>query len=140
MFFTSKKTNAVSDEQAMQDVMLLLDDWHAPEPSPWFDARMMARFREEQQRGPESLFARLRDRWILDQPSVMKPLMVASMALLLAVGGGSYYQLEHMHAAQPASATVQDLQILDNNATAIQQMDQLLDDNDNNTSDASPQS
>lgn len=135
MVFTSKKTNEVSDEQAMQQMMLLLDEWKAPEPSPWFDARMMARFREEQQRAPESLFERLRDRWLFNQQAVMKPLMAGAMALLLVAGGGSYWQLTHLHTAQPAavSATVQDLQILDNNAQAIQQMDQLLDDNDDDT-------
>ncbi len=139
MFFTAKKTTEVSDEQAMQQVMLLLDEWKAPEPSPWFDARMMARFREEQARAPEGLFGRLRDRWLFTQPAMMKPVMVSTLALLLTAGGGTYWQMSHMRTAPPAgiSATVEDLQILDNNAQAIQQMDQLLDDNDN---DASPQS
>jgi hypothetical protein len=131
--FSSKKTTDVSDEQAMQEMMLLLDEWKAPEPSPWFDARMMARFREEQQSAPEGLFARLRDRWLFGNSNVMKPLMATSMAVLLLAGGGSYWELQRLAIApQPAavSATVQDLQLLDNNAQALQQMDQLLDDND----------
>ena len=37
----------------MREMMLLLDDWKAPDPSPWFDGRMMARFREEQARAPD---------------------------------------------------------------------------------------
>jgi hypothetical protein len=140
--FSEKKTTGVSDEQAMAEMMALLDDWKAPEPSPWFEARMMARFREEQQRAPEGLFARLRDRWLFGNTAVMKPMMAGAMAVLLVAGGGSYWELTQTGSAahKPAtvSATVQDLQILDNNAQAIQQMDQLLDDNDSGTD--SPQS
>ena len=136
MFFTAKKTSEVTDEQAMQQMMLLLEDWKAPEPSPWFDARMMARFREEQTRAPEGLFARLRDRFLFTHQSAMKPLMVGAMALLVMAGGGSYWQMTHLHASQqPAmSATVQDLQVLDSNEQTIQQMDQLLDDDDTSPS------
>ncbi len=138
MFFFSKKAPEVSDEQAMQQMMLLLDEWKAPEPSPWFDARMMARFREEQQRSPEGLFARVRDRWLFNRQATMKPLMVGAMALLVMAGGGSYWQLSHLHAAHQAivSATVQDLQVLDSNDQTLQQMDQLLDEDD----DTIPQS
>ena len=140
MFSLGKKTNAVSDEQAMQEMMQLLDDWEAPEVSPWFDARMAARFREEQARAPESLLGRLRDSWLFNNHAVAKPLMAGAMAVLLIAGGGGYWQATHMPTdARPAgvSATLQDLQILDNNAQAIQQMDQLLDDSD---ADVSPQS
>lgn len=127
----SAKKNSVSDEQAMKEMMALLDDWKAPEPSPWFDGKMMARFREETQRPPESLFARLRDRWLFGNSNFMKPVMVGSLALLLVGVGGGYLEMTHLSAPQhPASisATVQDLQILDNNDQAIQGMSQLLDD------------
>ncbi len=133
---TAGKNTKVSDEQAMHDVMAMLGDWKAPEPSAWFDARMMARFREEQTREPEGFFARLRDRWLFNSTATMKPLMVGSLAVaMVAVGGGSYLQVAHPNPAQPAtvSATVQDLQILDNNDQAIQQMDQLLDDDNDAT-------
>lgn len=130
MFSNPKKESPVSDEQAMQQMMALLDDWKAPEPSPWFDSRMTARFREEQARPPEGLFARLRDQWLFTKQAVMKPVMVGAMALLVMAGGGSYWQLTHLHAAKAPviSATVQDLQVLDNNDQAIQEMDQLFDD------------
>ncbi|SDF42064.1 hypothetical protein [Terriglobus roseus] len=127
----SAKKNSVSDEQAMKEMMALLDDWHAPEPSPWFDGKMMARFREETQRPPESLFARLRDRWLFGNGNFMKPVMVGSLALLLVGVGGGYLEMTHLSTPdRPASvsATVQDLQILDNNDQAIQGMSQLLDD------------
>jgi len=127
----SAKKNSVSDEQAMKEMMALLDDWKAPEPSPWFDGKMMARFREETQRPPESLFARLRDRWLFGNSNFMKPVMVGSLALLLVGVGGGYLEMTHLSTPdRPASisATVQDLQILDNNDQAIQSMSQLLDD------------
>lgn len=139
MFFDSKKPSQVSDEQAMQQMMVLLDEWKVPEPSPWFDGRMMARFREEQARPPESFFARMRDRWLFTQKFAMKPLMVGAMALLVMAGGGSYWQVTHLHAASitpVVSATLHDLQVLDSNDQTIQEMDQLLDDND----DSRPQS
>ena len=135
MVFLGSKAKAVSDEQAMHAVMRLMDEWKAPEPSPWFDSRIAARFREEVQRPPENLFARLRDLWLFSRESALKPVMASAMALVLVAGGGTWWQMSHM---QPAgtSATVQDLQILDNNAQAIQQMSQLLDDD----GDTSPQS
>lgn len=129
--FSAETKNRVSDEQAMKDVMALLDDWSAPEPSPWFDGKMMAKFREETQRPPESLFARLRDRWLFGNSNFMKPVAIGSLALLLVGVGGGYLEMTHLSAdSHPASvsATVQDLQILDNNDQAIQGMSQLLDD------------
>jgi len=135
MLFTTKKKSEVTDEESMQQMMLLLDEWKAPEPSPWFDARMMARFREEQQRAPEGFFARMHSRFLLPGNTLMKPLMAGAMALAVMAGGGSYWQMTHLHAArQPViSATVEDLQVLDSNEQTIQQMDQLLDDNDDDT-------
>lgn len=121
--------NKVPDERAMREVMGLLDEWKVPEPSPWFDGRMMARFREEQQRAPESWFARLRDRFTFASPLRYRPMLAGAMALLLVAGGGSYVGVSHLqaNASMGTSATVQDLQVLDNNDQAIQQMDQLLD-------------
>ena len=130
-----ERNGAVSDEEAMLDVMALLDEWQAPEPSPWFDSRMMARFREEQTRAPESWFARLRDRFRFGNAVGYRPVLAGATALVLLAGGGSYFGF--MHTQQPAPAntnrTLQDLQVLDNNSQAIQQMDQLLDGPDDNS-------
>jgi hypothetical protein len=136
MFSPKTNTAPVPDEQAMREVMLLLDEWQAPEPSPWFDARMMARFREEQERN-QGFVERLSSLWLFRNMPAARPIMIGVLVLLLMVGGGSYLEFGLPHAAKPAnvSATVEDLQILDNNAQAIQQMDQLLDENDD-----SPQS
>lgn len=135
----TKKNSNISDEQAMREVMALMDAWEAPDPSPWFDARMMARFREEQERAPQGIFARMRDRFLFGNTASMKPMLAGAMALLLVVGGGSYFELSQnpvQHHKPAVSAAVEDLQIIDNNAQAIQQMGQLLDDN----GDGQPQS
>ena len=60
------------------------------------------------------------------------------MALLLVAGGGSYLEMAHLQSTTSVatSAAVQDLQILDNNDQAIQQMDQLLDGSDNGQSNS----
>jgi hypothetical protein len=36
--------------RGLQKTMALLDEWQAPEPSPYFDTRMQARLREEMER------------------------------------------------------------------------------------------
>ena len=124
---------SVAEDRAMREVMALMDEWKAPEPTAWFDARTMARFRAEREHAPEGLFARLRDRFLFGSDVRYKPLLAGAMAMLLIAGGsGSYLEMANLRAshAGAASATVQDLQILDNNDQAIQQMDQLLDNND----------
>ena len=125
------------NEKSVSEVMRLLDEWQVAEPSPWFDGRMMARFREEQQRAPEGFFARWRDRFLFGNTVSVKPMLAGAMALLLVAGGGGYLQMQHAHPTTPAgvSATVQDLQVLDNNEQAIQQMDQLLDVDDSGHND-----
>jgi hypothetical protein len=60
------------------------------------------------------------------------------MALMLLVGGGTFVGLSNLSAPQNGprvSAAVGDLQILDKNEQAFQQMDQLLQDDtpDDNT-------
>ncbi len=129
----SEKITGPAEEQAMREVMTLLEEWKAPEPTVWFDARTMARFRAEQERAPEGFFARLRDRFLFGSDVRYKPLLVGAMAMLMvAAGSGSYFEMARLHAAPASSATVQDLQLIDNNDQAIQQMDQLLDSSDDN--------
>ncbi len=120
----------------MREVMDLLNEWQAPEPSVWFDGKMMAKFRDEQNRAPAGWFARMRDRFLFGSPMSFRPVLAGAMALLLVAGGGSYLGVAHLQGspAMNTSATVQDLQVLDNNDQAIQQMDQLLDTSDDSNS------
>jgi hypothetical protein len=113
----------------------LLDEWTAPEPTPYFDTRMHARIREAQSAAPEGFFERMRSFLLFSTGRQLRPMVAGAMALALVASGGSFVGIHGMpgmpgHQASQVSATVNDLKVLDNNAQAIQQMDQLLDDND----------
>jgi anti-sigma factor RsiW len=111
----------------------LLDAWPVPEPSPYFDSRLRARVREAEAAQPEGLFERLHAFLLFSTGRQLRPALTAVLMLLLLIGGGTFAGVyEHnSHMNQPsASATVNDLRILDNNAQALQQMDQLLDPGD----------
>lgn len=105
----------------------LLDSWQAPAVSPYFDQKLAVRLREVQAAPPAGWFERLSTRLLLNTGRQFRPALAGVMALLLIVGGGTVgiSTLPHSHPVQ-ASATVNDLQILDKNDQAIQQMDQLL--------------
>jgi len=116
----------------------LLESWQAPEISPYFGSRMSALLREEQQSPRASLVERLRA-WLLLSNLHMKPMAgAAALGLLLAIGGGAYVDLiqnQPVPAVPQASATVRDLQSLDDNAQVFQQMNSLdAGDNDGGNS------
>jgi predicted anti-sigma-YlaC factor YlaD len=60
--------------EAFRQTMSLLDEWQAPEPSPYFDVRLRARWREESAKQPVNWL-----RWL------RKPALAASFALLMVV-------------------------------------------------------
>jgi anti-sigma factor RsiW len=106
-----------------QKTMALLDEWIAPEPSPYFDTRLHARLREEAAKQPSSWMARLRI-----------PALAMSIAAILAVGA-TIVRVEYkkfdtrpgpIAVAVPGTA-VGDLQALDNNHDVYADSD-LLDD------------
>ena len=118
----------------------------APEPSPYFDSRLHARLREVQAEAPEGFFARLRSYFLFSTGRALQPAMATALALMLLIGGGGTFW--QMHGTQPAvsnqprqvsaSAAVNDLNVLDNNAQAEQQMGQLLDQSGSEDGDAPP--
>lgn len=115
----------------LRQTMALLDEWKAPETSPYFDARLRARLREEvkQARGVWG--------W-LRSPAFLRPAAAAAFTLILAAGvslynysgkatpgpaGGGSTTL----AAQAAEGSaVADLQALDKNEDLLADFD-LLD-------------
>ena len=109
-----------------------LDSWTAPEPSPYFDTRMRARIREAQSAAPEGFFERVKSFLLFSTGRQLRPMVAGALALVLVASGGSFVGIHGIpgHQASQVSATVNDLKVLDNNAQAIQQMDQLLDGND----------
>ena len=124
----------------LQETFALLDGWNAPEPTPWFDGRLMARLREEQAAQPESFFERLRSTLLFSTGRQLRPLVAGALALVLVVSGGTAFTLSHtLHPGTvEASATVQDLQIIDRNDQALQTMDQLLQDDSSDDGAATP--
>ena len=69
---------ACADELAsLQQTMSLLDEWQAPEPSPYFATRLQARLREEAMAPARPWLAWLR-----------RPVLAAVAAVLVAVGVG----------------------------------------------------
>jgi anti-sigma factor RsiW len=106
----------------------LLDQWTAPDPSPYFDAKVRVRLREAAAAPPEGFWERTRVFLQFSTGRHLRPAMTGALAVLMLVGGGAGIGIyEHNNAVVAVSPAVNDLKILDNNAQAIQQMDQLLD-------------
>ena len=106
-----------------RQTMSLLDEWQAPEPSPYFDTRLHARLREE--------IAKPQFGWL---QWLRKPALLVALMLLLGVGislfrGGA--PLNDGRSVVTASAApgtpVGDLQALDKNHDMYADFD-LLDD------------
>lgn len=113
--------------QAIRSTMNLLDEWEAPEPSPYWDVRMQARLREEQQKAPSGWLQWLR-----------RPALSMAAALSLVLGIGLYQAGRFMHDSQnapaataqkivPTGTAVADLQYLDNHSDLLQNFDALDD-------------
>jgi hypothetical protein len=115
--------------KSMEATFALLDTWQAPEPSPYFDQKLAVRLREEQTMAPANWFERMKSRLQFNTGRQFRPAIAGALALVLLVGGGTFANLSGFsHPKTEASATVQDLQILDKNDQALQTMDQLLQD------------
>jgi hypothetical protein len=138
-------TACAAELAAFEATFSLLDTWKAPEVSPYFDQKLAVRLREEQAAPAAGWFERLRARLLFNTGRQFRPILVSAMALLLIAGGGGIgiVDFTHPHTPPPVSATVKDLQLLDKNEQAEQQMDQLLQDNStdqDNTVTPQPQS
>jgi anti-sigma factor RsiW len=117
--------------EEFRKTMSLLDEWHAPEPSPYFDVRLQARLREEMSKPPSGWLG-----W------VRRPMLAAALTVLIGVGvalfftrGGVYSPKNNEIAvvespttqtAEPGTA-VSDLQALEKNHDLYSDFD-LLDD------------
>jgi hypothetical protein len=115
----------------MEATWKLLDQWQAPEPSAFFDAKLYARLRVEQATPPASFFERAKAWWLYSTNLKMRPVAAGALAMALAVGGGTFALLDHQAAPAPeTSATVRDLQSYDGNAQLFQQLNALDGDED----------
>ena len=97
--------------KAMRATMSLLDEWQAPEPSPYFDVRLQARLREE--------MAKPQTGWM---HWFRRPALAAALTVIMGVGVGVIFtRTNHSPSGpgpivsdQPGSA-VSDLETLDKN-------------------------
>ena len=115
-----------------RQTMSLLDEWKAPEPSPYFDARLRARLREVDQ--PRTLGAWLRDAISPFTATGRRVALGIAMTLLLGVGVALFQPSRHTQSSNPpeiavakTGTAVSDLQALDKNADLFENFD-LLDD------------
>ena len=112
---------------SFQETFRTLDGWAIPEPTPYFDQRLAVRLRAEQAAPQMGWLERLTTSLQLNTGRNFRPMVAGALALALIVGGGSVMGVNSFQSAPvaPASATVQDLEILDRNDQALQQLDRL---------------
>jgi hypothetical protein len=115
--------------EEFRQTMALLDEWRAPEPSPYFDVRLQARMREETAKPQAGWLAWFR-----------RPVLAAALTVLMAIGVGLFFSkgggIYNTHddevavvdsqATEPGTA-VSDLQALEKNHDLYSDFD-LLDD------------
>ena len=122
--------------EELQATFAMLDEWKAPEVSAYFDTKLHARLREAQALEPEGFWARTRAFLTYSTGHRLRPALAGAMVLAVVLAGGGTFAGFYQHngtIAVQASPTVNDLKILDNNAQAMQQMDQLLDGSDDSS-------
>jgi len=131
------------DLASLEATLSLLDAWQVPEVSPYFDQKLAVRLRELQSAPPAGWYEQLKTRLLLNTGRHLRPALAGTLALVLVVAGGSFgiatYQRPH---PVEVSAVVNDLQLLQKDEQALQQMDQLLQDDapDSDSDTALPQS
>ncbi len=119
--------------EELQATFALLDNWTAPEPTTYFDSKLHARLREAQAAEPEGFWSRTRAFLMYSTGHRLRPALAGALVVALMLAGGGTFAGLYGHnpaVAVQASPTVNDLKLLDNNAQAVQQMDQLLDPGD----------
>ena len=113
---------------SFQSTFAALDSWRAPEVSPYFDQKLAVRIREESASPKMSWFERLRTRLLLNTGRNFRPVLAGALALMLVAGGGGLAGINYSNVPAQPSAAVNDLQILDRNEQAFQQLDELQQD------------
>jgi len=99
---------------SLRKTMALLDEWEAPEPSPYFLTRLRAHVKEEREKAParSSVFGWLR-----------RPAMAVSLAALL-LAGGLIYRIGIMEPVQiQEGSAVADVEALDRNHEVLTKTD-----------------
>lgn len=113
--------------KSLESTVRALDDWEGVAPSPFFDARMAARMREARAQRPAGFWERMRARLLFSSDMHLRTMAAGALAVVLLIGGGTYAGVKGMQPASPevASATVRDLQSMEENAQVFQEMSSL---------------
>jgi hypothetical protein len=122
--------------EELRGTMAVLDTWKAPDPSPYFLTRLNARLDEARRAEPAGWFERLRARMTYGPQLHARPIAAMALTVILLLGGGTYLGISNWDqpvAAPPQAAVVHDLQMLDNNAQLLDQLEALssADNNEN---------
>jgi predicted anti-sigma-YlaC factor YlaD len=115
-------TDCAAHLRDLQKTMALLDEWQAPDPSPYFDTRLQARLREEMARPAAGWLSAGWLNW-LGRPAWAMSLAAVIFAGALLVGNKSYISQTEAIATKPPSlglpvqpgTAVGDLQALERN-------------------------
>ncbi len=116
-------TACAGELASFRQTMVLLDEWQAPEPSPYFTPRVKARTRDEATKQPFGWLAWLR-----------RPVVAAAAMVVFAVGVGMLEMgqfgvdrdtLANNSIGNSSSPAVRDLQYLDKNADLFSDFDAL---------------
>jgi hypothetical protein len=100
---------------------------------------MAARLRSERDAAPAGFLERLRARLLYSSNMHLRPVAAGALALLLLIGGGTFAGFMNSTSSPTVtpSATIRDLQSLDDNSQVFQQLntlDQQDDDSDSGQS------
>ena len=110
--------------KSIRSTMSLLDEWQAPEPSPYFDVRLQARLREE--------MAKPQAGWL---HWFRRPMLAAALTVILGIGIGLFFTRKSGPVPPPVAVdegpgtAVNDLQTLEKNHDMYADFE-LLDDLD----------
>ena len=114
--------------EELRATLALLDPWEVPEPNPYFLTRLNARLDDERQAAPAGWFERLRSRLVYGPHLHARPMAAMAMTVVLLLGGGTYLGVTNWDqpaAPPPQAAVVHDLQVLDNNAQLLDQLESM---------------
>jgi anti-sigma factor RsiW len=106
----SQCSRCTAELNSLRGTMAVLDEWEAPEPSPYFLTRMRAHLKEEREKAPAP-------RWVA---WLRRPALAVSLATVLAAGGLTYRLIQvQSEGEKPSISAVADIESLDKNHDLI---------------------
>jgi len=113
-------TDCMEKFVGMQKTMALLDEWQAPEPSPYFDTRFAARMREERAKPPRAAWLS----WF------RAPVLAGALALTLMMVGGVNWFTSGKVGPQGTNGSVTQATVAAPPGTAVGDLQELEKDED----------